>query len=64
VLGEITVASYNLQFIPLEEDVISMECEGAFKEIWVVSVACVAVCDFGNCGLTMYVMGICARGWV
>ncbi|KAF8517245.1 Sec1-like protein [Hysterangium stoloniferum] len=35
VLGELTVAAYNLQFIPLEEDVISMEYEGAFKEIWV-----------------------------
>jgi hypothetical protein len=37
VLGEITVSAYNMQFIPLEEDVISLECEAAFKEIWVVS---------------------------
>lgn len=37
VLGEITVSSYNLQFIPLEDDVISIECDTAFKEIWVVS---------------------------
>lgn len=37
VLGEITVSSYNLQFIPLEDDVISLEYDTAFKEIWVVS---------------------------
>jgi hypothetical protein len=37
VLGEITVSSYNLQFIPLEEDVVSLKYDTAFKEIWVVS---------------------------
>ncbi|KAF8527685.1 Sec1-like protein [Gautieria morchelliformis] len=35
VLGEIAVSSYNLQFIPLEDDVISLEYDMAFKEIWV-----------------------------
>lgn len=38
VLGEITILSYNLQFIPLEEDVLSLEHENAFKEIWAVSI--------------------------
>ena len=37
VLGDVTVSSYNLQFIPLAEDVISLENDNAFKEIWVVS---------------------------
>ncbi|KAG8839558.1 hypothetical protein FRB91_006936 [Serendipita sp. 411] len=36
VLGEITILPYNLQFIPLEDDVISLEHENAFKEIWLV----------------------------
>lgn len=31
------MSSYNLQFIPLAEDVISLENDNAFKEIWVVS---------------------------
>ncbi|KAG8867419.1 hypothetical protein FRC20_005822 [Serendipita sp. 405] len=34
VLGEITILPYNLQFIPLEDDVISLEHENAFREIW------------------------------
>lgn len=38
VLGDVTVSSYNLQFIPTEEDVLSLEVDNAFKEIWVVSV--------------------------
>lgn len=37
VLGDVTISSYNLQFIPLAEDVISLENDNAFKEIWVVS---------------------------
>lgn len=36
VLGEVTISSYNLQFIPLEEDVLSLEHDNAFKEIWMV----------------------------
>jgi hypothetical protein len=38
VLGDVTISSYNLQFIPLAEDVISLEYDNAFKEIWVVGV--------------------------
>lgn len=34
VLGELTLAAYDLQFIPLEDDVISLEYEHAFREIW------------------------------
>ena len=33
VLGDITISSYNLQFIPLADDVISLEHDAAFKEI-------------------------------
>ena len=36
VLGDITISAYNLQFIPLAEDVISLEHDGAFREIWAV----------------------------
>lgn len=36
VLGDITISFYNLQFIPLAEDVISLENDNAFKELWVV----------------------------
>ncbi|THV06595.1 Sec1-like protein [Dendrothele bispora CBS 962.96] len=35
VLGDVTISAYNLQFIPIAEDVVSLECESAFKEIWV-----------------------------
>ncbi|KAH0837937.1 Sec1-like protein [Lanmaoa asiatica] len=35
VLGDLTISSYNLQFIPVEEDVISLEYDSAFKELWV-----------------------------
>ncbi|KAI0931375.1 hypothetical protein AcW1_001210 [Taiwanofungus camphoratus] len=35
VLGDITISSYNLQFIPLADDVISLENGNAFKELWV-----------------------------
>ena len=37
VLGEVTLAALNLQFIPLAEDVISLEYDHAFKELWAVS---------------------------
>lgn len=37
VLGEITISAYNLQFIPLADDVISLERDNAFRELWVVS---------------------------
>ncbi|KAH7915699.1 Sec1-like protein [Hygrophoropsis aurantiaca] len=35
VLGDVTISSYNLQFIPIAEDVVSLEQDNAFKEIWV-----------------------------
>ncbi|TCD62501.1 hypothetical protein EIP91_006797 [Steccherinum ochraceum] len=35
VLGDVTISSYNLQFIPLADDVLSLENEAAFKELWV-----------------------------
>jgi vacuolar protein sorting-associated protein 33A len=38
VLGEVTLSSFNLQFIPLADDVISLEHDNAFKELWVVSI--------------------------
>ncbi len=41
VLGDVTISSYDLQFIPLAEDVISLENDNAFKEIWVVSTLCI-----------------------
>ena len=37
VLGDVTLSLYNLQFIPLAEDVISLENESAFRDLWVVS---------------------------
>ena len=36
VLGEVTLSAFNLQFIPLAEDVISLEYDHAFRELWVV----------------------------
>lgn len=38
VLGEVNLSTFSLQFIPLAEDVISLERELAFKEIWVVRI--------------------------
>ncbi|EMD42298.1 hypothetical protein CERSUDRAFT_102649 [Gelatoporia subvermispora B] len=35
VLGDVNISSYNLQFIPLADDVISLENDAAFKELWV-----------------------------
>ncbi|RXW24090.1 hypothetical protein EST38_g1761 [Candolleomyces aberdarensis] len=35
VLGDVTLTAFNLEFIPLAEDVISLEYEHAFKELWV-----------------------------
>ena len=38
VLGDVTISSYNLQFIPIADDVISLEYDSAFKEIWAVRI--------------------------
>ncbi|KAJ3572215.1 hypothetical protein NP233_g3232 [Leucocoprinus birnbaumii] len=35
VLGEVAISAYNLQFIPLADDVISLERDNVFKELWV-----------------------------
>ncbi|CAA7268102.1 unnamed protein product [Cyclocybe aegerita] len=35
VLGDVTISSYNLQFIPIADDVISLEHEHTLKELWV-----------------------------
>ncbi|KAL0582013.1 Vacuolar protein-sorting-associated protein 33 [Marasmius crinis-equi] len=35
VLGDVTISAYNLQLIPLAEDVVSLEYESAFKDLWV-----------------------------
>ncbi|EJD03752.1 Sec1-like protein [Fomitiporia mediterranea MF3/22] len=35
VLGEVNVSAFNMQFIPIADDVVSLEHENAFKEIWV-----------------------------
>ncbi|KAJ3559761.1 hypothetical protein NM688_g132 [Phlebia brevispora] len=35
VLGDVAISSYNLQFIPVADDVVSLEHDAAFKEIWV-----------------------------
>ena len=37
VLGDVTISSYNLQFIPLAPDLISLENDRALRDIWVVS---------------------------
>lgn len=36
VLGDISISSYELQLIPIADDVVSMEDSYAFKDIWVV----------------------------
>ncbi|KAJ3907217.1 Sec1-like protein [Lentinula edodes] len=35
VLGDITISAYNLQFLPIADDVLSLEYESAFRDIWV-----------------------------
>ncbi|KAF9531871.1 ATP binding protein [Crepidotus variabilis] len=35
VLGDVTISSYNLQFIPVADDVISLEHENTLRELWV-----------------------------
>lgn len=40
MLGDLTISSYNLQFIPVDDDVISLEHDSAFKELWVVGISC------------------------
>ncbi|KAF9567845.1 Sec1-like protein [Agrocybe pediades] len=35
VLGDVTISAYNLQFIPIANDVISLEHENTLRELWV-----------------------------
>ena len=37
VLGEISISCFNMQFIPLADDIVSLENEHTFREIWAVS---------------------------
>ncbi len=37
VLGDVIISAYNLQFIPIADDVISLEHEHTLRELWVVS---------------------------
>ena len=36
VLGEVSIAAFNLQFIPIADDILSLERDASFKEIWAV----------------------------
>lgn len=36
VLGEVNISSYKLEFIPLEEDLISLEWDNVWRELYVV----------------------------
>ncbi|KAH8119990.1 Sec1-like protein [Phellopilus nigrolimitatus] len=35
VLGEVNISAFDMQFIPVADDVVSLEHENAFKEVWV-----------------------------
>ena len=48
MLGDVTLTGFNLEFIPLAEDVISLEYEHAFKELWVVSLSMLLVISFSK----------------
>lgn len=37
VLGDVTITAYNLQFIPLAPDLISLENDRALRDVWIVS---------------------------
>lgn len=37
VLGDLTIQEFPLLFIPLEEDVLSLELENSFEELYLVS---------------------------
>lgn len=36
VLGDINILDYQLLFIPIAEDVLSLELEGSFKDLYLV----------------------------
>jgi len=37
VLGDLTITSYNLEFIPLEDDLLSLEMDNVWRELYLVS---------------------------
>ena len=37
ILGEVNISSYKLEFIPVEDDVVSLELENVWREINLVS---------------------------
>lgn len=42
VLGDVRISTYDLQFIPIAEDVLSLEANSSFSDLWVV-------CPFPGC---------------
>lgn len=38
VLGELTISSYKLEFIPVEDDLLSLEWDSTFKDIFLVRI--------------------------
>lgn len=38
VLGEVALSAFNLQFITLDDDILSLENDHAFKDIWAVCI--------------------------
>jgi hypothetical protein len=44
-MTQVTISEFPLEFIPLEEDLISLEWDNTFKEIYLVSIWCVSL-DF------------------
>jgi hypothetical protein len=37
VLGDLTITSYKLEFIPLEDDLLSLEMDNVWRELYLVS---------------------------
>ena len=38
VLGEVNIAEYHLHFVPLVDDLISLELEHGFEDLYLVSI--------------------------
>lgn len=45
VLGDVNLSTFEMGFIPLEDDLLSLERDNAFKEIWMVRIFLVFVTD-------------------
>lgn len=37
IIGDVNIAEFPLYFMPLEQDVLSLEMEGAFSDLYLVS---------------------------